>query len=50
MQLHPRQSSPNFGVVIDEISEFVLPPAIAAASEQSFNQRWKPQNRWQPVR
>jgi len=31
--------------VIDKISEFVLPPAIAAATEQPFNLQWKPQNR-----
>ena len=40
----------GLGVVIDEISEFVLPPAIAAATEQPFNQHWEPQKRWQPVR
>jgi len=44
------EAPPGLGVVIDKISEFVLPPAITAASEQLFNQRWKPQNRWQPVR
>jgi hypothetical protein len=44
------EPTPDLGVVIDKISEFVLPPAIAAASEQPFNQQWKPQNRWQPVR
>ncbi len=44
------EATPDLGVVIDNISEFVMPPAIAAASEQPFNQQWKPQNRWQPVR
>jgi hypothetical protein len=44
------EAPPGLGVVIDKISEFVLPPAITAASEELFNQRWKPQNRWQPVR
>jgi hypothetical protein len=28
----------------------VLPPAIAAVTAQSFNQHWKPLNRWQPVK
>jgi len=42
--------TPGLGVVIGEISEFVLPPAIAAAAAQPFNQHWKPQIRWQPVR
>jgi hypothetical protein len=40
----------DMGVVIDEIAEFVLPPAIAGATEHSFNQYWKPQSRWRPVR
>jgi predicted nucleotidyltransferase component of viral defense system len=40
----------GLGVLIDEVSEFVLPPAIAAATEQPFNEHWKPQKRWQPVR
>jgi predicted nucleotidyltransferase component of viral defense system len=44
------EATPSLGVVIDEVSEFVLPPAIAAATEQLFNQHWKPQNRWQPVK
>jgi hypothetical protein len=44
------EAPPGLGVVIDKISEFVLPPAIAAATEQSFNQHWKPQTRWQPAR
>jgi hypothetical protein len=44
------EAPPGLGVAMDKISEFVLPPAITAASEQPFNQRWKPQNRWQPVR
>jgi hypothetical protein len=44
------ERTPDLGVVIDTISEFVLPPATAAASEQPFNQQWKPQHRWQPVR
>jgi hypothetical protein len=44
------EATPSLGVVIDEVSEFVLPPAIAAATAKSFNQRWKPQNRWQPVK
>jgi len=44
------EATPSLGVVIDEVSEFVLPPAIAAATAQSFNHHWKPQNRWQPVK
>jgi hypothetical protein len=32
------EATPSLGVVIDEVSEFVLPPAIAAATAQSFNQ------------
>jgi hypothetical protein len=44
------EARPTLGVVIDEVSEFVLPPAIAAATEQSFNQHWNPKNRWQPVK
>jgi predicted nucleotidyltransferase component of viral defense system len=44
------EATPSLGVVIDEVSEFVLPAAIAAATAQSFNQHWKPQNRWQPVK
>jgi predicted nucleotidyltransferase component of viral defense system len=44
------ETTPSLGVVIDEVSEFVLPPAIAAVTAQSFNQHWKPQNRWQPVK
>jgi hypothetical protein len=44
------EAPPGLGVVIDKIAEFVLPPAITAASEEPFNQRWKPQNHWQPVR
>ncbi len=44
------EAPPGLGVIIDKISEFVLPPAITVASEEPFNQRWKPQNRWQPVR
>lgn len=44
------EATPGLGVVIDDISEFVLPPAIAAATEQPFNQHWELQNRWQPVR
>jgi len=43
------EATPGLGVVIDKISEFVLPPAIAAATEQPFNQQWEFQNRWQPV-
>ena len=44
------EATPSLGVVINEVSEFVLPPAIAAATEQSFNQHWKPQTRWRPAR
>ena len=44
------EATPSLGVVIDEVSEFVLPAAIAAATAQSFNQHGKPQNRWQPVK
>jgi Nucleotidyl transferase AbiEii toxin, Type IV TA system len=43
-------ATPGLGVVIDRISEFVLPPAIAAATELPFNQHWEVQTRWQPVR
>jgi hypothetical protein len=43
------EATPSLGVVIDDVFEFVLSPAIAAATEQSFNKYWKPQNRWQPV-
>jgi hypothetical protein len=43
------EAPPGLGVVIDKISGFVLPPAIAAATEQPFNQHWEVQNRWQPV-
>jgi hypothetical protein len=43
------EATPGLGVVIDKISEFVLPPAIAAATEEPFNQHWEVQNRWQPV-
>ncbi len=39
------EATPSLGVVIDKISEFVLPPAIAAATVQPFNLQWKPQNR-----
>jgi hypothetical protein len=38
----------GLGAVIYKISEFVLPPAIAAATEQPFNKQWKGQNQWQP--
>jgi NAD(P)-dependent dehydrogenase (short-subunit alcohol dehydrogenase family) len=41
---------PGLGVVIEEVTEFVLPPAIAAATARLFNQRWKPENRWEPAR
>jgi predicted nucleotidyltransferase component of viral defense system len=44
------ESPPDLGIVIDKISEFVLPPAIAAATEQPFIQHWEVQNGWQPVR
>jgi hypothetical protein len=44
------EATPGLGVVIDRISEFVLPPAIAAATELPFNQHWEVQTRWQPVR
>jgi predicted nucleotidyltransferase component of viral defense system len=44
------EATPGLGVVIDKISEFVLPPAIAAATELPFNQHWEVQNRWQPAR
>jgi len=40
----------DLGVVIEEIAEFVLPPAIAAAIEHPFNQYWKSQSRWRAVR
>ena len=43
------ETTPGLGVVIDEIIEFVLPPAIAAAAEQPFNQHWTLQQRWRPV-
>jgi Nucleotidyl transferase AbiEii toxin, Type IV TA system len=44
------EATPGLEVVIDRISEFVLPPVIAAANEQPFNQHWEVQSRWQPVR
>jgi hypothetical protein len=44
------EATPGLGVVIGEIKEFVLPAALAAATEQPFPQYWKPQNRWRPVR
>jgi hypothetical protein len=44
------EATPNLAIVIDRISEFVLPPAIAAATGQPFNQHWEVQNRWQPGR
>jgi predicted nucleotidyltransferase component of viral defense system len=43
------ESPPDLGIVIDKISEFVLPPAFAAATEQPFIQHWEVQNGWQPV-
>jgi predicted nucleotidyltransferase component of viral defense system len=43
------EALPSLGVVIDKISEFVLPPAIAAATEQPFIRHWEVQNGWQPV-
>jgi len=36
-------------VVIGNVTEFVLPPAIAAASTQPFARYWKPYGRWQPT-
>jgi hypothetical protein len=44
------EGTPSLSVVIEEVSEFILPPAVAAATEQSFKLHWKPHNRWQPVR
>jgi predicted nucleotidyltransferase component of viral defense system len=41
--------TPGLGVVIDEITEFVLPPAMAAAIAKPFLWYWKPRSRWQPV-
>jgi Nucleotidyl transferase AbiEii toxin, Type IV TA system len=43
------EARPGLGVGIDKISEFGLPPAIAAATEQPFNQHWEVKNRWQGV-
>jgi len=43
------EAPPGLGAVIYNISEFDLPPAIAAATEQPFNKQWKGQNQWQPV-
>ncbi|MEA3135513.1 MAG: hypothetical protein QOG17_3359, partial [Gammaproteobacteria bacterium] len=42
------EATPGLGVVMNKISDFVLPPAIAAATEQPFNQHWEVQNRRQP--
>lgn len=44
------EATPGLGVVIDKISAFILPPAIAAETELPFNQHWEVQNRGQPVR
>jgi predicted nucleotidyltransferase component of viral defense system len=44
------EATPGLGVVIDKISEFVLPPAMAAATEQPFRQHWGPQIRWQSLK
>lgn len=44
------EATPGLGFVIDEISEFVLPPALAAATGKRFNQYWNSQSRWQPVK
>jgi Nucleotidyl transferase AbiEii toxin, Type IV TA system len=40
---------PPLSEVIDEIREFVLPPATAASANQPFMRHWKPNERWQPV-
>jgi Nucleotidyl transferase AbiEii toxin, Type IV TA system len=41
------ETIPGLGVVIDEVTEFILPAALAAATKQSFNQHWQPHGRWQ---
>jgi hypothetical protein len=43
------EKSPGLGVVIEEVAEFVLPPAFAAENAQPFNQYWKPQSRWRKL-
>jgi hypothetical protein len=43
------ENSPGLGVVIEEVAEFVLPPALAAANTQPFDRYWKPQSRWRRV-
>ena len=43
------EGTPGLDSVIKEVGNFVLPPAGAAATSQPFNQRWKPENRWQAV-
>jgi predicted nucleotidyltransferase component of viral defense system len=43
------EAPPGLGVVIDRISDFVLPPAIAAATMQPFDHHWEGRNRWQPM-
>lgn len=40
---------PPLSEAIDEIREFVLPPATAASANQLFMQHWKPNEHWQPV-
>lgn len=40
------EKSPGLDAVIDEVADFVLPPAFAAANEQPFDQQWKPPYRW----
>lgn len=43
------EKSPGLDAVIDEVADFVLPPAFAAANEQPFDQQWKPPYRWRRV-
>jgi Nucleotidyl transferase AbiEii toxin, Type IV TA system len=41
--------TPGLDVVIEDLAKFAPPPADAAAASRPFNQRWKPENRWQAV-
>ena len=37
---------PNLTGVVEEITRFVMPPTIAAASGKSFTQNWRPSKGW----
>jgi hypothetical protein len=43
------EAAPSLGAIIDEVTEFVLPPVLAAAAARQFNQHWNPHDRWQPT-